>query len=205
MARTTYSRLHHAVTQYSQTISQNRNKSMSDIQKLILLDAWSLVDIINRLRVLVRKTPGLKQNAFVESFLRATENLEELRNFVQHLDGEVVSVAETGWPIWGSLSWVWVSPEMQEKGTVATMVIVPGRLAKSGGHPLVNPAGKEIRLPVDHISLSAAGTMVNLSEICRTSMLFGNRLDAALTRAKEIQSERSNAQEATFLRIVLDG
>jgi hypothetical protein len=206
MARIAYSRLEHAVTRHSQTVSQNRGESMVDAREVILLDAWSLIDITNRLRVLVRRTPGLEQNAFVEAFLRPTPNVEKLRNFVQHLDGEMASLVETGWPIWGALSWVWVPPEMQERRTVGIMSIIPGRLAKSGGYPLVNPVGKQIRPPVDHISLSAAGITVNLSDMFRTSTVFGSRFEAALARARETQSECSNAaQNETFLRIVLDG
>lgn len=202
MVMITYSRLCQAVLQYCQPTSQS--DSTSDIQNLILLDAWSLIDITNRLRVLVRRTPGLKHNAPVELFLRATEDVEKLRHFVQHLDGEVMRLAETGWPIWGSLSWIWASPEMQKKGEVAVAIIIPGRLAKSKGYPMVNPLGKRIHGPVDHICLSAADITVNLSEITRTSILFRNRLKAALERAKETQLGQSNGERAVILQIAPD-
>lgn len=203
MTMITYSRLRQAVLQYCQATSQG--DSTSEIQKFMLLDAWSLIDITNRLRVLVRRTPGLKHNAPVKSFLRATEDVEKLRHFVQHLDGEVVRLAETGWPIWGSLSWTFVSPEMREKGQAALSIIVPGPLAKSKGYPVVNPLGKTIHGPVDHISLScAADTTVNLSETFRTSMLFRNRVQAALERAEETQIEQSNGERVAILQIALD-
>lgn len=198
----TYSRLLQAVLKYSQ--QNGDSESRSEIQQFILLDAWSLIDITNRLRVLVRRTPGLKHSAPVQSFLRATEDVEKLRHFVQHLDSEVVRLAATGWPIWGSLSWIWAPPEMQEKTQVCVLTIIPGRLAKSKGYHMVNPAGKTIHGPVDHVSLSAADTTVNLSDMFRASMLFSNRFQAALERAKEIRVEQSNGEQAVILEIALD-
>lgn len=202
MTTITYSRLCDAVLQYSQAATQGG--LTPEINNLILLYAWSLIDITNRLRVLVRQTPGLKQNAPVQSFLKATEHVETLRHFVQHLDGEGQKLAETGWPIWGSLSWIRASFEMLEKGRCEVEVYVPGPLAKSKGYPAVNPLGKEIRAPVDHISLSVPGTTVNLSEIARCSMLFGNRLRTALDRAKQIEIERTDGARETILGIILD-
>jgi len=202
MTMMTYSRLRQEVLQYCQAIGQS--DSTPDIQNFILLDAWSLIDITNRLRVLVRRTPGLKHNAPVKSFFGATEDVETLRHFVQHLDGEVVRLAETGWPIWGSPSWIWVSPEMQEKGVVSPMTLIPGSFARSKGYPMVNPVGKEIRLPVDHICLSVPGITVNLSETTRSSMVFRNRLRAALERAKETEVELSNGKRPVILEIALD-
>lgn len=202
MMRIAYERLCQAVLQHSQATSQG--DSTSDIQKSILLDAWSLIDITNRLRVLVKRTPGLKHSAPFKSFLTATKDVETLRHFVQHLDGEVVGLAETGWPIWGSLSWLWASPEMQKRGEVNVVIIVPGRLAPCKDYHMVNPAGKRIHGPVDHICLSAADTTVNLSEIVRSSMLFRDRFQAALERAKEIQIEQSNGERVVILEIALD-
>jgi hypothetical protein len=123
---------------------------------------------------------------------------------VQHLDERVVDVAETGWPIWGSVSAVWASPEMQKRGEVAVQLIVPGRLAKSGGYPVVNPAGRTIHGPVDHVSLSAGGTTVNLSEMVRTSMRFGARFRAALARAKERELTQRNGRQGIVLDIVFE-
>src|SRR3712207_2666245 len=65
----------------------------------ILLDAWSLVDTLNRLRVLVRAMPRLKHSAAVVSFLGDLEAVEALRNAVQLLDGEIEKLKDTGYPI----------------------------------------------------------------------------------------------------------
>jgi hypothetical protein len=202
MTDVAYSRLYQTLFGSSQAITKGDRPS--DVEHLILLDAWSLIDITNRLRVLVRRTRGLERNAPVRSFLRSTEGVEALRNFVQHLDKEAMTLAETGWPIWGSLSWLWSSPDMQKRGEVAVLLVVPGRLARSKGYPMVNPAGKTMHAPVDHICLSGAGTTVNLSEITRSSMLLGSRLQAALQGAEERQVVRRNGEQDTILHIALE-
>jgi len=205
MARVAYSRLELGLAWHSERTTQNLHERILDLEGLILLDAWSLIDTANRLRVLVCRAPGLEQNAFVAAFLRATEDVRKLRNFVQHLHGEMTSLEETGRTIWGSLSWLWVSPQMLKRGTVATMLMIPGRLAKSGGYPGVNPVGKRVIPPLGHICLFAADTVVNLSEISRASMLFGDRFEAALERARNTSLEYSGAvEQEAFLHIVLE-
>lgn len=202
MTMMTYSRLCKAVLHYSQATSLSN--SASDTRNLTLLDAWSLIDITNGLRVFVRRTPGLKHNAPVKSFLRATEDVETLRNFVQHLDGELVGLVQTGWPLWRSRSWIWASPEMQKQGEVARPITVPGRLARAKVLPMANPAGKTVQFPVDYISLSAAGTTVNLGEITRSSKLFRKGFEAALEQASESRLELRNGEREIVLLIALD-
>lgn len=201
MAQIAYSRLLHAAELYSQSSASGRPSF--DVRNHVLLDVWSLIDVINRLRVLVQQTTGLTQNEFVTSFLRSTARVEDLRNFVQHLDGETANVADSGWPIWGSLSWVWTTPEMQKEDEFELVLVVPGPLAQSSGYPVVNPAGKEIEVPIDHISLSVVNGIVNLSEVFRACMLFRRRFEAALEQARVLQPRQADGQEETPLRIVL--
>ena len=151
----------------------------------IFLEAWSLVDIVNRLRVLIQHTPGLKRTPAIVSLLKQTEEILGLRNFVQHLNTEAPEVARTGYPIWGSLSWVWGTVEEVERGEFAIMLLIPGRLARSEGHPMVNPVGKKISPPVDMITLTAAGETVNLSHIRDALCQFRGRFDIAVKRTLE--------------------
>jgi hypothetical protein len=151
---------------------------------------------------LVSQAPGLKKNSFVVLFQKATESIEILRDFVQHISGEIPKVEDTGWPIWGSLSWIYVSPEMQAQERMSAMVIVPGRLAKSKGIPIINPVGKRIEPPVDHLSLTASNTTIDLSDLFRNTMRFEQRFQVAMARAKENQ-EASN-EKSEIRQIILD-
>jgi len=177
---TAYQRLWAEIIAYSQSCEESSER-VNTLRHLILLDAWSLVDVINRLRVLVDNTPGLKKNAPVKSFLNTTQEVIKLRNFVQHMESEVIEVAQTGFPIWGSLSWIWA--DIERPGKIAAILLIPGRLAVSAGHPIVNPAGKAINPPVDWVTLTAGGVSVNLSSVVVSLALFKDRYERALEHA----------------------
>jgi len=57
MAPVAYSRPRAAVLWHSE--ARVRGEAACDTNKLVVLDAWSLIDITHKLRVLVRRTRGL--------------------------------------------------------------------------------------------------------------------------------------------------
>jgi hypothetical protein len=69
-------------------------------------EIWSVVDSANRVRVLVQRTPHLRRlSPEVELFLRATANVEKMRNYMQHIDQEISQTSDCPTPLWGSISW----------------------------------------------------------------------------------------------------
>ena len=196
------SRLHDLLLTYSE--AHGRGERTARLDDAVLLAAWSLVDVANRLRLVVDRTPGLKKNAGVKSFLKAMGGVEALRHYVQHLDTELATLAESGWPIWGSLTWTHKPTETHDTNEVTVIVLIPGSFARSDGYPVVNPAGKTLRMPIDHISLTAAGTTVNLSEVAHACGVFGRRLEAAVETAEETEIEQSSGEVSRILRIALD-
>jgi hypothetical protein len=154
----------------------------SRLNSLILLDAWSLVDVLNRLRVMVESMPGLKKSSpGVRSLLQSLGPIEELRNAVQHLSGEVRTIADTGHPIWGSLSWA--KPPTKPGEGIQAAALVPGTLAKVKGIPIVNPVGRKCEYPVGLIELTAAGNTVSLSDMVAAVVRFEVRLVRAARAA----------------------
>lgn len=155
---------------------------MSRLDSAILLDAWSLVDVLNRLRVLVDSMPGLKKSSpGVKSFLHSLGPIEDLRNAVQHLYGQVHKIADTGHPIWGSLSWA--APPVEPGDALKAAAFVPGTLARVKGIPVVNPVGRQCESPVGLIELTAAGRTVSLSEMRAAVLRFADRLERAAKAA----------------------
>ncbi len=122
MADCAYERLRANAAVYS--LEHQGTQSLLD---LLFLDAWSVVDCVKRLRVLVDHTPGLRKTPAVESFTRAVEPVVEFRNYHQHLEGEPSGVAATGWPIWGTLAWVAVEATPDGKRLLKSVVAIPGR------------------------------------------------------------------------------
>ena len=84
-----------------------------------------IIDAVNRLGVLVPQTRWLKRGAAVESLRRSVEDVETLRNAVQHLPGEVEELERHGRPLWGTLSWNYM--ESPDAGQAAILLLVPAR------------------------------------------------------------------------------
>jgi hypothetical protein len=71
-----------------------------------LLDAWAMIDICHRVRELVQQTPRLSQNLpGIQIFLRGTEQVKNLRHYVQHLRSGIPNIPVQSNPLWGVLSW----------------------------------------------------------------------------------------------------
>ncbi|MGA2441259.1 MAG: hypothetical protein ABSH08_09875 [Tepidisphaeraceae bacterium] len=134
----------------------------------IFLDAWSMVDSLNRFRELVAQLPGLKKKQpAVRLFLEKTAGAETLRNIVQHLRQEIPSMTTAGKPVLGSLHWVYFVKT--EPSRIRSCTVIAGRL-QTGSHPILNPLGKPIAAPVDHITLRCKDSELSLTkcyEDCR--------------------------------------
>jgi hypothetical protein len=147
-------------TLFNLTQNQQQFTESHDLVVSALFDAWSIIDSIHRLRSLLLQTRNLKQKSpGVQLFLRRTENVIQLRNTFQHLDQQIKNYQRHQLTVWGSLSWFVISDD-RKSGKMCTLI--PGTLFAKDGHPLVNPAGKEILPPVDLITLTAAGCVNNI-------------------------------------------
>jgi hypothetical protein len=65
-----------------------------------------VVDVVNRVRVLLPHVRGLRQKApEVQVFLRAVAPVEDIRNFLQHLSPAIHKLAGDSVPLMGQLRW----------------------------------------------------------------------------------------------------
>jgi hypothetical protein len=131
-----------------------------------MLDAWSIIDSVHRLRILINKTPGLKkQSPGFQIFDRGTTSIKDLRNFIQHLDEETQDLVGQNIPVWGVLSWFTMLDPKHNSGFTCT--ILAGTIFQSMDGLLINPLGKEIKAPVDLITLTANNSVICLSDVMR--------------------------------------
>jgi hypothetical protein len=131
-----------------------------------ILDAWTVVDCIHRLRTLLLLSPGIKQNTpGFRGFQNRTKSISELRNRLQHINNEITSILENGSAILGSLTWL-ASPQPETR-KVFSCCFVAGTVFRNAKHHILNPCDKEFRPPIDHITLTAAEHSANLSDIMR--------------------------------------
>jgi hypothetical protein len=131
-----------------------------------VLDAWSIVDLVHRLRSLIEQAPGIKQKSpSLLSFMKKTADVERLRNAVQHLNQQIHKIADLNIPVWGALSWVTLlDPELR---SVWTCTLVAGTFFERS-EPLISPLGKQFHPPVDLITLEASNCSVCLSDAMRS-------------------------------------
>jgi hypothetical protein len=129
-----------------------------------ILDAWSIVDSVHRLRILLDRTPGMKkQSPGFQVFYRSTNSIKDLRNFIQHLDEETQGLIGQNIPVWGALSWFTMLDPNGKSGFTCT--IVAGTLFQNMDSSLINPLGKNVNVPVDLITLTANNNAICLSDV----------------------------------------
>jgi len=151
MAALAYARLQQSL--YSLTLSCTNSSSDLPIDfTSAMLDAWSIVDSVHRLRILINKTPGMKKQApGFQIFDRGTAPIKDLV-------GQNI-------PVWGTLSWFTILDPEHKSGFTCT--IVAGTVFQSMDGLLVNPLGKEINVPIDLITLTANNSSICLSDVMR--------------------------------------
>jgi hypothetical protein len=142
-------------------------------------DAWSIIDSVHRLRMLIGQSPGFKQNTpDYQLFFRGTAKITDLRNFIQHLDQNIPKLESQNIPVWGALSWITVlDPNCK---SCFTCTLLTGTIFKSMEELLVNPIGKKIEIPIDHITLAANGYTISLSDVMRSIQRITRYVESGL-------------------------
>jgi hypothetical protein len=124
-----------------------------------LLDAWSLIDMCHRARELVQSTPTLPHKLpGIQIFLRATPQIENLRQYVQHFRSGIPKLPDSWSPLWGSLSWT----PTHDRATCYT--ILTGNLVSGITAPSISYDTHELRF-TSEIVLSTGEADVDLPSI----------------------------------------
>lgn len=91
-------------------------------------DAWTMIDVVHRLRELLQQVPKLKKNTpELQLFIRKTESIEKMRHYFQHFRTEISSFAERGMPLWGTLSWIF---DKGDSNGPENHLLIPGTFFK---------------------------------------------------------------------------
>ena len=134
------------------------------IVPMAMLDAWVIVECIHRVRELLEHMPGLKQkDPVIQLFYRKTLEAKRMRNFVQHLKGEIGKVATRELPLWGVLSWRSADVDSTQIGHL----LVPGTLypgSKNHGPYF----GEACKAPVSDLVLRTAVGATKVLELVKT-------------------------------------
>jgi hypothetical protein len=145
-----------------------------------LLDAWSAIDSVERLRGLLRQTPGIKQRSpGLVVFDQKTADVKVLRDSVQHLNHGIDALLRDGLPVWGALSWAFAAEEPVRRVQCFTLV-AGSTMFDCKPAQIVNPAGRSMEIPVGLVTLAASGATVCISEVMEQVEQLATRLEGVL-------------------------
>jgi hypothetical protein len=142
------------------------------------LDAWAIVDAIDRLRGLVHLLPGSTQvprGDGLPGFRELTAAIREIRNVSDHLAGRADYVVARNGTALGVLSWITIIDQEH----MLCCAIVPGTIANKEV-PLPNPIGRDLLGPSDFISLAAGEHSACLSDAMKEAHRRVEGIEAGL-------------------------
>lgn len=153
-------------------------QSQSVVLTSAISDAWLVIDSFHRLADLAEHIPNVirrSQIPFFHNLIRANNEVNELRNVVQHLPGQIHKMAVSpNWSVWGVLSWA-VPPDAEGRNVYSCSYFC-GKFTE-GQRPLINPLGRPIRRPVGLITLTQESVAVSISELFGYAELFAAGLE----------------------------
>jgi len=158
-----YGRLRHTLTELA--LDPPTSATLPKVAPYAFLDAWAMVDAIDRFRMLYLQMPGMKfgpPTPGVTSLRDATQPFRDLRNVADHLAQRADFVVSRDGAALGTLTWLTgfeVDPPHLRFCTLR-----PGTVRT---HPELSKAAIEATIdwPTDRICLSAGGYEGNLSAI----------------------------------------
>jgi len=178
-----YRRLQHTLTK----IALDESVTSSRTYAAAYLDAWAMVDAVDRFRALVALVDDARKGNSSERISKSGQLLESvrnLRNVADHLAQRADYVVAHKGSALGSLSWFTITDQASYKGVLC--VVVPGTTQPST-HPAPVPAGKEVDFPTGYVHLRAGEYLVDLSGVHRfireECNLLEDALEAAISRA----------------------
>lgn len=185
MIETAYERLLITLAEINKDAVSNNNLYSLGVEAL--LDAWSLIDHVHRLRGLVQQMPRMRRSPALRLFLDHTAQSESFRNVIQHLREEVASIAKRKQAIWGALSWLaMLDPEGR---LLRSSSIMYGALLNSGEvYPF--PVSGVMQHPIDRIELTHGGQIICLSDIVNEVRTLTLGLEKALEKALDAIPEK---------------
>lgn len=149
-----------------------------DAYSAAIADAWTALDAAWRLKrflidgrfpmqgISPPVPPSEDDVVLLRPFRDALNGVKKLRDQYQHLDNNVDSALTEAGGVWGFVSWVTGTPADHTK--VHSHLLVPNSTVIGETYfPMVNPAGKTMHGPIDHVTINAFGLSVSLSELHR--------------------------------------
>ncbi len=187
-------------TIYSLQTKNWEKKYLCTVTPSIMLDAWSVIDSVHRLRNLLMQVPLLKKNSpELRIFYDKTKGIEDLRNTIQHLRNEAEDFLDKNLPAMGILTWVVLLKPNDESASL--YALVAGTTYPNVLYQFVNPLGKVIQSPVDHITIMLGNHSASISDVIEQVEQVKFWLEEKL---KELSEDKDNLLMKEKLKRQLD-
>lgn len=142
-------------------------------------DAWVIIDNLYRLKLVINNTPGFDKSApSYQLTFRKLLPVEPLRHFIEHYSQSLQQIYKDIKPIVGHISYL----KLLEDKKIGSVFVIPGSIRKFNGLGLVNPAGKQMRNNIDHITLYLGNDSVDISDIYYHLDTFIKDLDSYIMK-----------------------
>lgn len=149
------------------------------------LDAWAMVDAVDRFRMLCQQMPGAKQTPPTPDAVplkTVTQPFRDLRNVADHLSARADFVISRGGAALGTLSWFTGFKVDPPTGWMCTLR--PGTIRQAPTRKK-EPVTMTVDWPTDQIYLSAGGYTANLSSVLPHIAIRVERLEASVRNSLE--------------------
>ncbi len=180
-------------------LSNPSEATQTNLFTAAFLDAWALVDSIDRFRALWDLMPNVKRSANApdtKSFKGLSQPVRNLRNVADHLAKRADYIVAHKGTALGELSWY---TALNPQGTEGlSCIIVPGTIGPGQKH-LVNPAGKASTYPTGMIHLAAGEHRACLSDLLPEIEKRVRFLEGAIERSLAEQGVDGNQAGADVL------
>ena len=191
--RIAYSRLCAACVEHEAGL-MGQGENSDALRNDLLTQAWLIVDSAHRLNGLLRQLPGLKRTPAVDVIRKETATAETLRNYIQHLKDDETPDEPTA--LWGAFRWV---SKTSEPNRFAHHIYIPGPLTEGQSSPSFRVERPPFRDPIDHFTLTAGGSEVNLTLLIVAIERFERRLKKTLAEVTINSDDR-----VTLIAVGLD-
>jgi hypothetical protein len=150
-----------------------------------LNDAWGVIDSANRFYKLTNKLiPNLELPIKIEY-----NNFKKLRDSFHHLEERIEEKqTKEHFPLFGVLTWTYFNPDVSENDA-KIIVFAPGIQQGEKEFQISKPFGKDFRIPIDHIYLTASERALKSSPVKVEIVNIIASIESSVKKIEEILNQ----------------
>jgi hypothetical protein len=174
-------------------LASHTGTDYGDLVTMAYIDAWSIVDAIDRFSQLLNACPNVTLPATdlpQETFAEAAQQVRTLRNFAAHIATRADQIIANEGTALGTLSWLTITSPSFPEADGLMCALIPGTVVP-GEHPVPVLGTGTVYVPTSRVHLAAGNCHADLSSAYRSLMervtTLGGALEHQLHSANQLQ------------------